>query len=108
MEPKNYTTQIQKMEDTLFHTFPTVNRVSVEVKTDFGTEINITLGDVALYQAPDAARQEVVEQTTAIVKHVFAPEVPEKGKIIFVEEEHTTNTNPETMKKYDLPLGERK
>lgn len=104
LEPKNHTAQIQKMEDTLFQTFPSVNRVSIEVRNDFGKEILITLGDAELYTASEEARQKVVNQATEITRHVFAEDKLEKGKVIFVKEENTLSVEEATMKKYDMPF----
>jgi hypothetical protein len=91
MEPHSYQTEITKMEDTLFKSFPSVKRVSVEVKTDYGTEINITLGDKNLFNSNESSRQSVANKAKAIVMHVFQKELPEKGKVLFVEEENTIN-----------------
>ena len=105
LEPKNHTAEIQKMEDTLFKSFPTVNRVSIEVKDDFGTEVNITLGDAELYKAPETERQKVVQEATLITRHVFEKSNPVKGNLIFVQEENTIKVDEATAKKYvmDFP-----
>lgn len=109
LEQKSYTAEIARMEDTLFKAFPTVNRVSIEVKNDLGTEINITLGDAELYNADDAARQKVVDETGNIIAHVFGPDkTPGKGKVIFVEEENTIHVNEDARKVMKLQLDDRK
>jgi hypothetical protein len=104
LEPKNHTAQIQQMEDTLFKSFPTVNRVSVEVKNDFGEEVRITLGDAELYSASEEERQKVVSSTSQIVQRVVAEDKIEKGKVIFVKEENTITVDESTMKQYDMTL----
>jgi len=105
LDPKNHTEQIQKMEDTLFKSFPTVNRVSVEVRNDFGKEVNVTLGDMELYAASEQERLKVVDQTTEIIRHIFAVDNIEKGKVIFVKEENTITVDESTMKKYEMKLS---
>ncbi|HRO43897.1 MAG TPA: hypothetical protein PL009_13755 [Flavipsychrobacter sp.] len=107
LDPKNHTAQIQEMEDTLFKSFPTVNRVSVEVRNDFGKEINITLGDAELYTASENERQKVVDQTTQITGHIFAEDKIETGKVIFVKEENTITIDEATMKQYEMTLPKK-
>ena len=104
MEPKDHTKQISRMEDTMFKSFPTVNRVSVEVKDDFGTEVNITLGDAELYNATEERRKEVTNKTAAIVKDVFAMDKPEKGKVIFVKEEKSLAVDEASNRTYEMNL----
>ncbi|RYZ48636.1 MAG: hypothetical protein EOP49_18205 [Sphingobacteriales bacterium] len=102
---QQYTEEIRLMEDTLFKSFPTVNRVSIEVKQDFGSELRITLGDEQLYNGPETGRTDVVSRTADITKHVFTSDkMPEKGKLIFVKEENTIKTDEATWKTYDIPL----
>lgn len=104
MEPKNHTTQIQQMEDTLFKSFPTVNRVSIEVRNDFAKEVNVTLGDMELHGAPEEKRIEVVEKTTALVRHIFSGDNVERGNVIFVKEENTLVVDEATVKRYKMNL----
>lgn len=89
MEPKTYTEEISRMEDTLFKSFPTVNRVSVEARSDFGLEVNITLGDVTLYNSPEEKKKETAQKAALITEHIFSGSKPKKGKVIFVAEENT-------------------
>jgi hypothetical protein len=93
------------MEDTLFKAFPTVNRVSIEVKNDFGTIVNITLGDAQLYSASEQKRQEVTEKATAITRYIFSKEKLEKGNVIFVKEENTIKVDENAKKVYPMPLS---
>lgn len=107
LEPKGHAEEIQKMEDTLFKSFETVNRVTVEVKNDFGKEVNITLGDQELYNATEEKRQLVVNKTTEITRHIFAEGTPKKGKVIFVKEENTILVDKSAAKTYDMPLDKK-
>jgi hypothetical protein len=105
LEPKSYTEEISKMEDTLFKAFPTVNRVSIEVKDDFGTEVNITLGDAELYTASDSKKKEVANKAALITQYIFSKEKPEKGSVIFVKEENTIKVDENTKKIYPMSLS---
>jgi len=104
LEPKSHTAQVQKMEDTIFKSFPTVNRASIEVKDDFGTEVNVTLGDVTLYNAPEQERAKVTAQISEITRYVFSAERLKSGKVIFVKEETTTTVAPGTEKTLEMSL----
>jgi len=105
LEPKSHTEETRKMEDTLFKAFPTVNRVSIEVKNDFGTAINITLGDAQLYSASEQQRQAVTEKAAAITMYIFSEEKPEKGTVIFVKEENTIKVDENSKKIYPMTLS---
>lgn len=105
LEPKSYTEEISKMEDTLFKAFPTVNRVSIEVKDDFGTEVNITLGDAELYTASDSKKKEVANKAALITQYIFSKEKPEKGSVIFVKEENTIKVDENSKKIYPMSLS---
>lgn len=105
MDTPNHTAEISRMEDTLFKAFPTVNRVGIEVKGDFGTEIILTLGDKELFNASEGEREQVALKASVITKHVFGEKIPGKGSIIFVQEENSIN--PEAEKKvYSMALEE--
>ncbi len=99
--------EIRQMEDSVFANFPTVNRVSVNVQSDFNKEIIITLGDKELYNASDAERNKVVTRTTEITQNIFKDRTPKKGIVIFVEEENTLHSAPDTEKKYPMNLPEK-
>lgn len=103
MEPETYQQEIGKMEDTLWKSFPTVNRISIEVKQDMGKEVIVTLGDAELYNAPEEQRKQAAAKTAALTKHIFGKKTPEKGKVIFVKEETTISTDESTWKTYDMP-----
>jgi hypothetical protein len=105
LEPKSYTEEISKMEDTLFKAFPTVNRVSIEAKNDFGTIVNITLGDAQLYNASEQKRLDVTEKATAITKYIFSKQDLKEGSVIFVKEENTIKVDENTRKIYPMGLG---
>lgn len=105
LEEKNYSQEISTMKDTLFKAFPTVNRVNVEVKQDFGTEINITLGDVTLYNETTIQQQEAADKIGTIVESVFNNKnLPDKGTLIIVKEETTIDTDASKNKTYDMHL----
>jgi hypothetical protein len=103
----NHTAEIAKMEDTLFKAFPSVNRISIEVKGDFGTEILMTFGDEDLFNAAEEERQRVTIEAALITRHIFGEKTPDKGSLIFVVEE--TSINPDAEKKvYAMTLEEGK
>jgi hypothetical protein len=104
LEEKNHTTQIKQMEDSVFKAFPTVNRVSIEVKDDFGTEINVTLGDMELYSASEEERKKVTDKASDMAAHIFADDKPGKGSVIFVKEENTIDVKEESKKIYPMTL----
>jgi len=104
MTPRNYTVEIAKMEDTVFKAFPTVNRVSIEVKGDFGTEIIMTLGDRELYNADEGERQRVTNEAAALTDHIFGEKTPDKGTVVFVEDEQSIVVDEATKKTYPMPL----
>jgi hypothetical protein len=104
LEERNHTPQIKQMEDSLFKTFPSVNRVSIEVKDDFGTEVNITLGDAELYSASEDERMKVVSKASKLTENIFAEDKPGKGSVIFVKEENTIDVKEETKKIYPMAL----
>jgi hypothetical protein len=105
LEPKSYTEEISKMEDTLFKAFPTVNRVSIEAKNDFGTIVNITLGDAELYSASEQKRQDVAQKAAAITKYIFSKQELKKGTVIFVKEENTIKVDENSKKVYPMSLS---
>ena len=100
----DHSAQIQKMEDTLFKSFPTVNRVSVEVRGDFGIQVHVTLGDAELYNAPEATRKETTDRISAITGHVFSEDKPGKGSVTFVKEENTITVDEASKKTYPMSL----
>ena len=103
-----YTAEIAKMQDTVFKAFPSVNRVSIEVKTDFGSALEITLGDKTLYEGPEENRVKVTDQAAAIAQHIFGEKLPEKGSVVFVAEENTINVPDASKKTYDMHLKKGK
>lgn len=104
MEPASYKEEISKMEDTLWKAFPSVNRLSIEVKNDFGAEIEVTMGDAELYNATEERRKDVTQKTALITKHIFAADKkPGKGRVIFVKEETTIDTDKDSWKTYEMP-----
>lgn len=107
LTPNTYTDEIGHMEDTLFKAFPSVSRVSIEVKHDFGSELIITLGDASLYHAADEKRTTVARQAADISFAIFGEEkLPGKGKVVFVEEENTIITDKDTWKIEEMDLAQ--
>lgn len=85
---ENNDANIRRMEDTLFKLYPTVNRVSVEVKNF--SEVDITIGDMELYEATDEQRKSVTKEIEGLTKYIFTEGNDlQKGKVIFVKEENT-------------------
>jgi hypothetical protein len=94
---------LRKMQDTLFKLYPTVNRVSVEVKEN--QDVEITLGDAQLYNAPEAERQKITDEIAALTVKVFEKDnFLEKGTVIFVKEENTIDVKEADKKKYDMHI----
>lgn len=104
VETTDHTQEIKQMEDSIFANFPTVNRVTIEVKSDLGTDIFVTLGDKELYHANEEERVNVVHETERIIRNVFKDKTPPKGAIIFVEEETTLHAAEGSEKKYPVVL----
>ncbi len=100
----DHTQEIKQMEDSVFASFPTVNRVTVKVSSDFSKEIVVTMGDKQLYNGSEDERTKVVSRTEKIVKNIFKEKTPGKGEVHFVEEENTLNSAPGSEKKYPLIL----
>lgn len=98
--------EIHQMEDSVFANFPTVNRVTIKVSSDFSKEIFVTLGDKELYNANEAERSNVVKRTAEITKSIFKDRTPKKGEVVFVEEENTIHTASGAEKKYPMSLSE--
>jgi hypothetical protein len=97
---------ISRMEDSVFKSLPTVNRVSIEITDDFGKEVVITLGDKTFYNGTDEERLKATEQAGMITLYNFRnEEQPHKGKVIFVEAENTINDGGKG-KEYDMHLDE--
>jgi hypothetical protein len=91
-DPESNMGNIHVMEDTLFKTYPTVNRLTVEVK-EF-SEVVVTLGDKELFNAPDEKRQQVAEEIGKISVHLFEENnYLEKGKVIYTDNETTLDAS---------------
>lgn len=94
---------IRQMEDSLYKAFPSVNRVSIEVKEN--TDVLITLGDAELYNASDESRKAVTEHIAHMSIHFFEKNnYLDKGTVTFVQEENTMNVKPGSEKVYDMNL----
>ena len=79
---------IHAMEDTLFKSYPTVNRLTVEIK-DF-EDVIVTLGDKEMYNASDEKRAQVAEEIGRIAVHLFEENnYLKKGVVIYTDNEAT-------------------
>lgn len=100
-DPESNMANIHVMEDTLFKTYPTVNRLTVEVR-EF-SEVIVTLGDKELYNEPDEKRQQVAEEIGKISVHLFEENnYLEKGKVIYTDNE--TSLDASNGKESDMHL----
>ncbi|RYD54837.1 MAG: hypothetical protein EOP56_17875 [Sphingobacteriales bacterium] len=94
---------IHQMEDSIYKAFPTVNRVSIEVKEN--TDVLITLGDAELYNAPEEQRNAATAQLAKMSVHFFEKNnYLDKGTVTFVAEENTMNVKPGSEKVYNMGL----
>lgn len=99
---ENNDANIRRMEDTLFKLYPTVNRVSIEVKNF--SDVDITIGDAELYEATDERRKAVTKEIEALTKHIFTEGNDlQKGEVIFVKEENSLDIKSD-KKKYPMQL----
>jgi hypothetical protein len=99
---ENNDANIRRMEDTLFKLYPTVNRVSIEVK-DF-SDVVVTIGDVELYDATEEKRQAVTNEISGLTQHIFAEGNDLKeGEVVFVKEENSIDIKSD-KKKYPMQL----
>ncbi|RYE24303.1 MAG: hypothetical protein EOP51_07840 [Sphingobacteriales bacterium] len=99
---ENNDANIRRMEDTLFKLYPTTNRVSVEIK-DF-SDVTITIGDMELYEAPDAKRQGVSKEIEGITRKIFSEGNDlNKGEVVFVKEENSIDVKSD-KKTYPMQL----
>lgn len=98
---------IRQMEDSLFKAFPTVNRVSIEVKEY--QDVLVTLGDAELYSDTEDKRKAVVDQIGRMTIHFFDKNnYLDEGRVTFVAEETTMNVPEGAQKVYDMKLKELK
>ena len=97
---ENNDANIRKMEDTLFKLYPTVNRVSIEVKNF--SDVDVTIGDVELYEATEERRKAVTKEIEDLTKHIFSDGNDlQKGEVIFVKEENSLDIKS-NKKKYPM------
>lgn len=93
---------LKRMEDSVFQTFPTINRISIEVKEH--REVYLTVGDKELYHATEEERIKVADQLAEMTWIIFKDNNRlSKGEVHFVEEE-TTRTIESEPKVYPLHL----
>jgi hypothetical protein len=98
---------IRQMEDSLFKAFPTVNRVSIEVKEY--QDVLVTLGDAELYNGSEDKRKAVADQIGRMTIHFFDKNnYLDEGRVTFVAEETTMNVPEGSQKVYDMKLKELK
>lgn len=92
-----------RMEDTLFSTYPTVNRVTANV-TD-NEAIDIVLGDKELYDAPEEKRLQVTEEIGNMTLTIYeANNFLKKGTVTFTSDESHVEVNDSLKRTYDMPL----
>jgi hypothetical protein len=97
------TKYLRSMEDTIFKTYPSVNRVSVEVKEN--EELIVTLGDQELYNAPADQQQKTASEIGNIAIHVFGRNRLEKGDVVFVANETSIEVKENEKKTYNMHLA---
>lgn len=92
-----------KMEDTLFKTYSTVNRVTANVIDN--EEVIIILGDKELYDAPEEKRQQVTEEVAGMVLNIYdADNWLKKGTVIFTSDETNLEVKESLKKEYNMNL----
>ena len=67
---------IGEMKDSIFKAYPTVASITIEIKD--GKMLDVTLGDVQLFKAGDAKRQQTANEMGAMALRIF----PNKGNDI--------------------------
>jgi hypothetical protein len=91
------------MEDTLFKSYATVNRVTVEVKDN--EEVAVLLGDKELFNASEAERQKVADEIAMVTVHIYKEgNWLKKGTVTFVADESHIDVKNEEKKVYDMHL----
>ena len=94
-----------RMEDTLFSTYPTVNRVTANV-TD-NEVINIILGDKELYNDAEEKRLKVTEEIGHMTLNIYeANNWLKKGTVTFTSDETNIDVNDSLKKTYNMNLDE--
>jgi hypothetical protein len=77
---------MKQMEDSLYKRYPTVNYVGVEVVEN--SDVNITLGDVTLYAAPEDKKKQIVNDLGPLIIQIFDKgNWLDKGRIVFMKKE---------------------
>ncbi len=95
---------IQRMNDTIFTLYPTVNRVSVEVRER--EDVIITLGDAELFNAGDAKQQEVSNELGKLSVFFFGKDNQlHGGKVIFAKDETNLEVKEEDKKEVSMPAS---
>jgi hypothetical protein len=85
------------MEDTLFKTYPNLNRISIDVQDN--ENIIIVLGDKEFYTGTEEKRKAVTEEISPIMWHIYeANNYLKKGSVVFVPAESPLEV-PESLKK---------
>lgn len=94
---------MRAMEDTVFATYPTVNRVSIEVKSN--DELVVTIGDKELYNSDDDKMQTTANEIGNMAIHIFGRNTLEKGDAVFVANETSIDVNENEKKTFDMHLA---
>lgn len=91
------------MEDTLFKTLPTVNRLTVEVKDN--EEVLVTLGDKELFNASEEERVAATNKIGLITIGIYTDgNWLKKGSVTFVENESQIDVKNAVKKTYDMKI----
>lgn len=101
-EEKSNAQNIQRMSDTIGKLYPTVNRISVEVRER--EDVIITLGDADLFNAPEEKKKEVSRELGELSNYFFAKDNHlEGGKVIFTRDERNLEVKDADKTEMDMP-----
>ena len=88
---------IGELKDSIFKAYPNVASITIEVKDN--KTLAITLGDVHLYKAPDAKRQQVANEMGTMALRIFPKNTDiDKGEIVVSNDEKSTTMDRNTAK----------
>lgn len=102
-DPELNTENSEKMKDSIFKAFPTVNYTRIEIE-DF-RNVTVVVGDKELFNGTEEERQAVSNQLADMTIHYFKENnYLNKGTVEFVANETTVPTDNDEMKSYDMHL----
>ncbi len=97
-------TNNEKLKETVFKNYPTVNYIGVKVNED-RENIMVTLGDKELFGADAAKQQQVADEIGQTVAPLYEPNnYLKKGTVKFVAIETEIPADNEPGKEYDMHL----